>query len=142
MRAPLLHTDACAFGFLQRQRALFAAHFDWAAWEAVVRRHGLTVDRPRDTAHPDYPEIVYPMDYGYVNATAATDAQELDAFIGTGSGGLVGLLLTADYRKGDCEAKLLVDCTPREVYLANGFINHDRTLLEGVLVLRRPLHGS
>jgi hypothetical protein len=32
-------------------------------------------------------------------------------------------------------------CTPEEIYLVNGFINFDRTLLEGTLTLRRPMHG-
>ncbi len=125
---------------LQPLAPLVKAHLDWAGWERLIKRNGLTIDRPRGTAHPSYPEIIYPMDYGYVNGTTATDAREVDAFAGTAGTSLVGLILTADHRKGDCEAKLLVGCTAREVYLANGFINYDRTLLEGVLVLRRPLH--
>ena len=61
-------------------------------------------------------------------------------FVGSAHNGLVGLLLTSDFRKGDREVKLLCDCTPEEIYLANGFINFDRTLMEGTLVLRHPLH--
>jgi inorganic pyrophosphatase len=120
-------------------RLLLAERIDWAGWESTIRRQGITLDRPRGAPHPVYPEIVYPIDYGYVNATAANDGQEIDLFVGTGSAGLVGGIVTTDYRKGDREIKLLLDCTPAEIYLVNGFINFDRTLMDGWLVLRRPM---
>ncbi|ARA94520.1 hypothetical protein AWN76_016045 [Rhodothermaceae bacterium RA] len=125
---------------LLRLKPLLARHLDWAAWERVIETHGLTIDRPRRSVHPRYPEIIYPIDYGYVNGTLGTDGEGLDVFVGTAPTGLVGALLTTDHRRGDREVKLLYRCTPEEIYLANGFINFDRTLLEGVLLLRRPMH--
>ncbi len=126
---------------LRALRPLIKKHIDWPGWERRIEQCGLTIDRPRGTAHPDFPEIIYPMDYGYVQGTVAGDGHEVDAFVGTAaSSGLVGLILTCDHRRGKREAKLLYRCTSREVYLANGFINFDRTLLEGLLVLRRPMH--
>ena len=53
--------------------------------------------------------------------------------------GLVGLLMTLDYGRGDREIKLLYHCTPEEIYLTNGFINFDRQRMEGTLVLRHPM---
>jgi inorganic pyrophosphatase len=96
----------------------------------------VTIDRPARSAHPDYPSVVYPLDYGYIPGTVGTDGAPVDVFVGNGTLGLVGAILTTDHRQGDREAKLLVDCTPPEIYTAHGFINYDRTLLEGVLVLR------
>ena len=118
---------------------LTADRLDWDAWERLIEAHGVTIDRPHRSAHPRFPEIVYPIDYGYVNGTLGTDGDELDVFAGSAATGLVGMILTKDHRQGDREAKLLYNCTPEEVYLAHGFINFDRSLLEGVLVLRRPL---
>lgn len=121
-------------------RDLVVRHFRWAAWDALIEKNGLAVERPARSEHPDHPEIVYPMDYGFVRGTRASDGHAVDCFIGSAeTGGLVGLLLTKDHRKGDREAKLLWGCTPREVYLANGFINFDRRLMSGVLVLRQPM---
>lgn len=114
-------------------------HFHWTAWADWIDAHGVTIDRPAQSAHPDYPSIVYPLDYGYVNDTVATDDEPVDVFMGTADVGLVGLLLTTDHRQHDREAKLLFDCSPTEVYTVHGFVNYDRTLLEGVLVLRRPM---
>jgi hypothetical protein len=45
-------------------------------------------------------------------------------------------MVATDHRKGDTEFKLIYNCTPAEIYLVNGFINFDRRLMEGELVLR------
>ena len=119
---------------------LVAQHFRWAAWERLIRQNGITIDRPYRSRHPRFPEIIYPLDYGYVDGTRGTDGEEVDVFVGSSTDGLTALLLTTDHRRGDREFKLLWDCTPEEVYLAHGFINFDRTLMEGLLVLRRPMH--
>ena len=125
-------------------RSLFARRFRWEAWEDVLETSGYTIERPANEPHPQYPHIVYPLDYGFVNGTTATDGEEVDCFVGTAdpdtaAGRLVGLILTTDHRKGDREAKLLYRCTPPDIYTAHGFINFDRTLLEGLLVLRFPM---
>lgn len=122
-------------------RALLQAHLDWDGWAALIERNGITIDRPAQSPHPRYPEIIYPLDYGYVNDTCSTDGEALDVFVGSAETGLVGAILTTDYRQGDREAKLLYNCTPVEVYTAHGFINYDRRLLEGLLVMRRPMHA-
>ena len=118
---------------------LVAARFPWEAWERLVEARGFTIDRAYRSAHPDFPSIVYPIDYGYVNGTMAGDGHEVDVFVGSAQRGLVGTMVTTDHRRGDREFKLLYRCTPEEVYLVNGFINFDRTLMEGDLVLRRPM---
>lgn len=115
---------------------LLADTFHWKRWEALIRERGITIDRPADSAHPSYASIIYPMDYGFVNETLASDGKEIDLFRGSSDRGLVGTIVTIDHRQEKREFKLLWGCTAREVYLANGFINFDRTLLEGMLVLR------
>ena len=120
-------------------RRLVSEQFNWAGWERLIRENGITLDRPYRTPHPAYPEIIYPINYGYVNNTTSTDGDEVDVFVGTAQSGLVGLLMTMDYGRGDREIKLLYNCTPEEIYLANGFINFDRRRMEGTLVLRHPM---
>ena len=39
------------------------------------------VDRPLGSAHPEYPELIYPVNYGYVPGTLAGDGEEQDAYI-------------------------------------------------------------
>ena len=116
-----------------------APDIDWLGWERLIAENGVTLDRPRGSRHPTWPEIVYPIDYGYVNGTVGADGEEVDVFVGTAGTGLVGAILTRDHRKGDEELKLLLDCGPAEVYLVNGFINFDRSRMEGDLVMRVPM---
>ena len=40
-----------------------------------------TVDRPLGTAHPDYPDMIYPINYGYVGGIFAADGEEQDVYI-------------------------------------------------------------
>ena len=121
--------------------SLLQRSFRWCQWEALIASLGIELDRPARSAHPQYPEIIYPLDYGFVRNTICSDHQEVDVFAGSSDRGLVGLIATCDYRRGDRELKLLWQCTPREIYLANGFINFDRRKLKGTLVMRYPMRS-
>lgn len=39
------------------------------------------VDRPIGTAHPKHPDIIYPINYGYVEGIIAPDGEEQDCYI-------------------------------------------------------------
>jgi len=111
----------------------------WEAWERVIFKNGITLDRLQGSVHPIHEDIIYPLDYGYVNGTMGTDGEQLDIFVGSRINGLIAAILTTDFQKGDRECKLIFNCTPEEVYLVNGFINFDASRMTGTLVMRRPM---
>lgn len=41
----------------------------------------VTVDRAMGTYHPEYPDMYYPINYGYVKGIMAPDGEEQDAYI-------------------------------------------------------------
>lgn len=41
----------------------------------------VTVDRPLGSRHPNHPDIVYSINYGYVEGVFAADGEEQDAYI-------------------------------------------------------------
>lgn len=113
---------------------------DWAQTENTVRVQGITVERPCGTAHPHYPEIIYPLDYGFINQTLGEDGEPIDIFVGSAESlSLVAAARTQDRRKGDTEIKLLWNCTPAEIYLVYGFLNFSPAHMTASLALRWPL---
>ena len=41
----------------------------------------VTIDRPLGSAHPKYPDLVYPVNYGFVKDVMAADGEEQDAYV-------------------------------------------------------------
>lgn len=41
----------------------------------------ITVDRPLGSYHPKYPDLYYPVNYGYIKGISAPDGEEQDAYI-------------------------------------------------------------
>src|SRR5512143_3506099 len=88
---------------------------DTAFWEEMKRllaTHRLVIDRPKGQSHPNYPEAIYPLDYGYLENTISSDGGGIDVWIGSQSDKtLTGILCTFDTLKQDAEIKLLLGCT-------------------------------
>ena len=40
-----------------------------------------TIDRPLGSAHPDYPDLIYTVNYGYVDGAIAGDGEEQDVYV-------------------------------------------------------------
>ncbi len=45
------------------------------------RKACVTVDRPLGSRHPEHPDIVYELNYGYVNGVPAGDGEWQDAYV-------------------------------------------------------------
>ena len=118
-----------------------ADHFPWTRWEHLIEVRGVEIDRAAGTAHPDFPEIIYPLDYGFVPGTCArADDEPVDCFCGSCEAlGLVGLIATCDHRREQRELNLLYGTTPAEAYCAHGFLGFAPRLLESALALRQPM---
>jgi inorganic pyrophosphatase len=52
--------------------------FFWKAVGALVQESEIIIDRPKGSHHPRYPELVYPVDYGYLKNTTAMDGGGID----------------------------------------------------------------
>ncbi|RYP82448.1 hypothetical protein DL770_005561 [Monosporascus sp. CRB-9-2] len=88
----------------------------WQALDVLVASHDIIIDRPRGTAHPRYPDDIYPLDYGFLRGTSAGDGEGIDLWLGTLEGKRVcGVIVTVDLLKGDSEIKLLLSCTAEEM---------------------------
>ena len=92
---------------------------DQAFWEAMANlaaTRPIVVDRPKGKPHPNWPELIYPLDYGYLEGTSASDGGGIDVWLGSpGDKSLTGILCTFDTLKRDAEVKLLLGCSSKDV---------------------------
>lgn len=103
----------------------------------VGRHVEIVIDRPKGTSHPQYPDSIYPVDYGYLRDTASMDGSGIDVWVGTGLCGIDAIICVADLVKGDSEIKILIDCTEEEKRLIFG-VHNETENMKGVLVRRKP----
>ena len=83
------------------------------------KRLTIVVDRPAGSAHPEHPDILYPINYGYVPGIIGTDGEEMDAYIYGVSKPLhrfTGTVIAAIHRRDDNEDKLVVAPTGMMAY--------------------------
>ena len=103
---------------------------EWEAWERLLRERGVVIDRPRGRPHPRFPEMIYPLDYGYIPGTVGGDGAEVDVFVGSGDSGLTAALITHDLAKGDHELKLLWNTTEAEIAAVLAFLQRENMRVE------------
>ena len=69
------------------------------------------IDRPIGSRHPNHPEIIYPVYYGYVPGFIAGDGEEQDAYVlGTDQPlrSFKGRVIAVYHRRNDVEDKWIV----------------------------------
>ena len=107
----------------------------WSAAQKLVDNSNLVIDRPKGSAHPRFSRVIYPLDYGYLEATRAGDGGGIDVWQGSLSGDQVtALVCTIDLNKQDAEVKILLDCTQSEADQILAF--HNRGSQVASLLLR------
>ena len=99
----------------------------WQALDQLVSEHEMVIDRPKGSRHPRYPQVIYPLDYGYFDGTTTIDGGGLDVFCGSiAASQLTGVVLTVDLIKRDVEVKLLLGCTADDQHIILDFLNEGR----------------
>ena len=108
----------------------------WSAMDDLVATSEIVIDRPRGTAHPRYPDYIYPLDYGYLKNTASMDGGGIDVWLGSAENRRVdAVICTVDLVKRDSEIKVLIGCTQEEKEIA--LRNHNETqYMKGILITR------
>ena len=108
----------------------------WELTDRLIADSTVRIDRPRGSAHPRYPHVIYPLDYGYLENTQAIDGSGIDLWRGSLSENTVtGVICTVDALKRDAEIKLLIGCTEEEQQVALDFHN-DSQYMKGILIKR------
>ena len=110
--------------------------FFWQKLDTLYLSSQLVIDRPKNTCHYKYSNLVYPVDYGYLSDSTGSDQSPIDVFKGSIKSTKVGaIVVTADILKRDCEAKLLIGCSEEEIHNILVFLN--QTEFQKAVLLQR-----
>ena len=107
----------------------------WKALDEFVSNSQIVIDRPKGTAHPKYPDVIYRVDYGYLKDTASMDGAGIDVWVGTGEKKVDAIMCTVDLLKRDSEIKILIGCTEEEKKIVYETHN-DSKYMKGILIRR------
>lgn len=108
----------------------------WHALDILVSTSTINVDRPKGSAHPRYPEFLYPLDYGYLEGTTSGDGAGVDVGLGSlPEQQLTAVICTVDLMKREVEMKLLLGCTREEAHALLAIHNDDE---RSAMLLMRP----
>jgi inorganic pyrophosphatase len=96
----------------------------WKTLEQLISSSQIVVDRPKHSIHPRQADLIYPLDYGFLQGTSAGDGEGIDVWLGSnGSQELTGIINTADPEKRDAELKLLLGCSSEDIAAIQHFYN-------------------
>ena len=108
----------------------------WQALDKLVAESEIIIDRPKGTAHPRYPSLVYPLDYGYLMGTASMDGGGIDVWRGSDPAMRVtAVICIVDLMKKDSEIKVMIGCTEDELQLAYR-VHNESDYMKGILIRR------
>jgi inorganic pyrophosphatase len=100
----------------------------WHAMDQLLLTNSIVVDRPKGSSHPRYPDMIYPLDYGYIEDTTSGDGDGIDVWLGSlnrvsdkSTKILTGILCTFDRLKRDAEIKLLIECSEDDIQIIRDF---------------------
>ncbi|MDM8267797.1 inorganic pyrophosphatase [Barnesiella viscericola] len=109
----------------------------WKHLDKLLSQSKIVIDRPKGSVHPRYPQIVYELDYGYLDGTKSSDNEGIDVWLGTDAEHqLDAIVCTVDLVKRDSEIKLLIGCTPAEKSYIKSFYN-EWPQMGGILIERK-----
>lgn len=107
----------------------------WKALDELVNNSEIVIDRPKGSAHPEYPNSIYQVDYGYLKETSSMDGKGIDVWVGSREKKIDSIMCTVDLVKKDSEIKILIGCTDDEKAIV--YKTHNETpFMKGVLIRR------
>lgn len=108
----------------------------WKAFDKLVEKSNIVIDRPKGTSHPKFPDFIYKVDYGYLENTSSMDGTGIDVWIGTRDDKIIdAIMCIVDLMKKDSEIKILIGCTEEEKEIIYN-IHNETQYMKGVLIRR------
>lgn len=108
----------------------------WQKIDTLYLSSDVVIDKPKNSVHPEYTNLIYPVDYGYLQDALLGSDEKIHVYVGTRMSGKVdAILVCADILKKDMDVKFLVGCTKQEEREILNFLN--QTDFQKSVLLRR-----
>jgi inorganic pyrophosphatase len=108
----------------------------WKALDELVSSSEIVIDRAKGSAHPNYPDFIYRVDYGYLKNTTSMDGGGIDVWVGTDKSKQIdAIMCIVDLKKRDSEIKILIGCTEEEKKIVYQTHNESQ-YMKGILLQR------
>lgn len=109
----------------------------WKYLQRLVDESEIVIDRPKGSAHPNFPETIYILNYGYLENTRSSDGMGVDVYVGSaGNREVCAVMITVDFVKRDSEIKIFIGCTDDEIETIRAQIDGYDTAAG--LIIKRP----
>ena len=95
------------------------------------------IDRPLGSSHPDYPDLIYPLNYGYAEGVIAADGEFQDVYVLGADKPLKtfeGKVIAVYHRFNDVEDKWIVSL--------NGYDYSDEEILKAIHFQEQYFEGE
>ena len=109
--------------------------FFWQKVDTIFVSSNHIFTRQKGESHPNYPNLIYPTTYGYLEDTSISE-NEICFFKGSiDTNSVDAIVVCMDILKKDLECKLLVGCTNEEELQILHYLN--QTDFQKSVILRR-----
>ena len=87
----------------------------WQKLDTLVLSSTMVIDHKKNTSHPNYPNLIYPVDYGYLEDDLNDNDDRISFFQGSEETSTVdSIVVCVDILKRDVSVKLLIGCNKQE----------------------------
>jgi inorganic pyrophosphatase len=105
----------------------------WEKLHRLIDGSKMIIDRPCGSTHPRFPDFIYPLDYGYMEATQSSDGGGIDVWVGSQADrALTCIIVTVDLTKRDSEIKILLGCSDMDIQTILAV--HNQNTMGGIFI--------
>ncbi len=110
--------------------------FFWQKIDTLYLSSKLEIIREKGSKHPEFGNLVYPVEYGRLKDTSTSDNEGIMVFKGSEkSSSVSAIIIAADILKKDLQAKLLIGCSKEDEDKILRFLN--QTDYQKTILVRR-----
>ncbi len=107
----------------------------WLKVDTLFLSSTLTINRHKGETHPNFKNLVYPVEYGHLTDTASDNGEGVSVYVGSLPQSITALVVAADILQKTLDVKILLGCTEAETEEVLHFLN--QTDFQKTVLIRR-----